>query len=82
MGIWTLIRLWWQARMRRIDLELLWPICVKGAPDLDRAKAAFAYHAMTDPNWLALGEEGIDIINNLQPPVERKQLLWKGKGEE
>lgn len=59
MGIFALIRMWWQRRLRRIDLDLLWPVCCAQAPDLDTAKAAFAVHAFNDPAWLALGEEEV-----------------------
>lgn len=50
---------WWHARQRSIDLQVLWPSCVKLAPDLDHAKAAFAVHAFNDSAWLCLGEEEI-----------------------
>ncbi|WP_135210396.1 hypothetical protein [Vitreimonas flagellata] len=46
------IRDWWWARQRAIDLEILWPSCRDNAPDLDRAKAAFAVHAFNDPAWI------------------------------
>jgi hypothetical protein len=56
----------WRSRQRRIDLDILWPVCkrealARYAPDeaLDRARAAFAYHAFNDPAWLCLGEEMI-----------------------
>jgi hypothetical protein len=67
MALWTLIVSWWRARQRRIDLEILWPICVRGANDLDHAKAAFAMHAFNDPAWLCLGEDAmIDLISRLE----------------
>jgi|HubBroStandDraft_6_1064221.scaffolds.fasta_scaffold00530_43 hypothetical protein len=47
------------ARLRRMDMEILWPICLKEAKDLDHAKGAFYWHAMHDPAWLILGEEAI-----------------------
>lgn len=50
---------WYSARLRKIDLQILWPICLKQAKDLDHAKAAFAVHAFNDPAWLRLGEEEI-----------------------
>jgi hypothetical protein len=59
MGIWALIRTWWRARQRAVDIDVLWPILLREAGDLDRAKAAFAFHAMNDPAWLCLGEERI-----------------------
>jgi hypothetical protein len=59
MGVWRLILTWWHARMRRIDLEILWPTCKTQARDLDHAKAVFAVHAFHDPAWLALGEDDL-----------------------
>jgi hypothetical protein len=63
MALWALIVGWWRARQRKIDLAILWPICIKGAVmndlGLDHAKAAFAYHCFNDPAWLTLGEDEI-----------------------
>jgi hypothetical protein len=56
-GLRMLILNWWRARQRRLDLEILWPICKDHAPDLDHAKAAFACHAFHDNAWLCLGED-------------------------
>jgi hypothetical protein len=56
----------WYARLRRIDLVLLWPSCRDQARDLDHAKAAFAVHAFKDPAWLFLGHDKIvEIIDGL-----------------
>lgn len=49
----------WYARLRRIDLQILWPCCKKQAGDLDRARAAFAVHAFADRAWAFLGEDQI-----------------------
>lgn len=51
IAIWAGVRKWWNARQRRIDMDMLWPICLRGASDLDHAKAAFAYHCFNDPAW-------------------------------
>jgi hypothetical protein len=59
MTIWRAIRAWWNARRRKIDLDILWPICLERANDLDHAKAAFAVHAFNDPAWQELGEDAI-----------------------
>lgn len=53
------LRKFWYARLRDLDLQLLWPSCKEQARDLDYAKAAFAAHAMNDRAWLILGEEEI-----------------------
>jgi hypothetical protein len=65
MGVWRLIVGWWHARQRRIDLDILWPICRREANDLDHAKAAFAVHAYHDPAWLELGDELFPFIDSL-----------------
>jgi hypothetical protein len=57
MAIVAFIMRWWYARMRRIDLEILWPTCKREAGDLDHAKAAFAVHAFNDNAWLSLGQD-------------------------
>jgi hypothetical protein len=59
MGLWALIRMWWYARQRRIDMDILWPRLLIDARDLDHAKTAFAVHAMSDPAWTCLGEDAI-----------------------
>lgn len=41
-------------------MAVLWPVCLRQAPDLDHAKAAFALHAFNDPAWLFLGEDEIE----------------------
>lgn len=59
----------WYARCRKIDLQILWPICVKYSVTLDHAKAAFAVHAFEDKAWMVLGEEGVtDFIDKLEAP--------------
>lgn len=50
---------WWRARQRRMDILILWPQCCELAPDLDRAKMAFAMHAFNDPAWQWLGPDEI-----------------------
>jgi hypothetical protein len=63
-GIYSLIVAWWRARQRKIDLEILWPICVTGAgDDIRHAKAAFAYHALKDPAWMELGD--VEILRRI-----------------
>lgn len=61
--MWNRLLGWWYRRLRRIDLELLWPVCCQHAPDLDHAKAAFAYHAFHDKAWLFLGD--LEIIHQI-----------------
>lgn len=62
MAVWRFILSWWHARQRRIDIDILWPICVHRANNLDHAKAAFAVHAFHDPAWLELGGNKIIAI--------------------
>jgi hypothetical protein len=57
-------------RLRRLDLEVLWPTlkadaeeALEGRPADERlayARIAFATHALTDPAWLSLGVAEID----------------------
>ncbi len=57
----------WYARLRRIDMKILWPECANQASDLDHAKAAFAVHAFNDPAWQILGEDRIkEFIDSLE----------------
>jgi hypothetical protein len=57
--VWRAIVELWRARQRKLDVQLLWPLCKQSADDLDHAKAAFFMHAMSDPAWLCLSEEEI-----------------------
>lgn len=57
MTVFLALRAWWRARVRRLDLEILWPLCRAGARDIDYARAAFAIHAFNDPAWRELGED-------------------------
>jgi hypothetical protein len=59
---------WQRKRQRSIDLEILWPVCKEQSVDLDRAKAAFAYHCFNDRSWTAdFSEEELkNYINVLQ----------------
>ncbi len=47
------LRNWWWQRQRNIDLNVLWPVCKEQAPDLERARAAFAAYAFQDPAWIS-----------------------------
>ena len=57
--VYHVVKRWWRARQRRIDMDILWPLCLEGAGNLDNAKAAFATHCFLDPAWRELGETGI-----------------------
>lgn len=57
----------WYTRLRRIDIEILWPACRAKAEDLDHAKAAFAMHAFNDRAWTDLGDDLVyGIIDGLK----------------
>jgi hypothetical protein len=45
------IKWWLDMCRRRIDVQILWKICMEEARDLDHAKAAFMLHVMNDPAW-------------------------------
>lgn len=67
--IWFLktVRMRWYARCRRIDMEILWPTCLRLAGNLDKAKAAFLTHCFMDPAWQCLGEDAIyDFVERLE----------------
>lgn len=58
---------WWHVRQRSIDIQILWPACRDNTPDLDHAKAAFAFHAFHDEAWMCLGEREITrLIDKLK----------------
>ena len=51
----------WRARQRRIDTEILWPLCREKTKSLDAAKAAFKLHTTIDAAWRdSMSEEEID----------------------
>ena len=78
--VFRVIRAWWYARMRRIDMEILWPTCLEQTHSLDHAKAAFAYHAFHDPAWLELGEDAIiefiDGLGTTNLPVADRRTIY------
>jgi hypothetical protein len=67
---------WWRAYQRKIDLNVLWPICKREAaaqfdnPEtaLQLARAAFAVHVFNDPAWkLAMDEDSIiEFVDQLE----------------
>ena len=65
MTVWLAILKWWRARQRKIDIEILWPVCKREASDLDHARAAFAMHVFHDEAWVAdFGED--EIIRRIE----------------
>lgn len=60
---------WWRARQRKVDLAILWPVCVENAPDLDHAKAAFAVHAFSDPAWQDFNDDELKRFIDGLPAV-------------
>lgn len=42
---------WWRKRQRRIDLEILWPVCKENSETIFQARAAFTMHCYMDPAW-------------------------------
>jgi hypothetical protein len=50
---------WFDGRRRKIDIEILWPMCKEQATTLDDARAVFAHHALHDSAWRRLGEAEI-----------------------
>lgn len=53
----------WRRRLRSIDLQVLWPECVRQAPSIEMARVAFAMHAFHDSAWMAdYSEEELEIF--------------------
>lgn len=66
-GLLQIIRELWYAEMRRADLSVLWPTCVRVAEDIKLARALFSLHVFNDEAWLFLGREKIvQIIDELE----------------
>lgn len=57
----------WRRRLRKIDLQTLWPACVQKASSITMARAAFATHAFHDEAWTSdySEEELIAFIDQL-----------------
>src|SRR4029077_4700965 len=75
------IKKWWHARQRKIDLEILWTVCLDMTEgDVEAAKDAFAMHCLNDPAWQDLGINGIvELIENLNTkalPVEARRTIY------
>ena len=61
------LRARWHARLRRIDLDILWPSLRAQASDIALARDAFMMHCFCDPAWASLGEAGIiRFVNGLE----------------
>ena len=45
------IRNYTDKRRRTVDLKILWPCCKEKAPNLELARAAFAFHVYQDEAW-------------------------------
>jgi hypothetical protein len=46
---------YWCAYQRRLDKEILWPICKRETESLDDARNVFMVHVSIDPAWASLG---------------------------
>jgi hypothetical protein len=62
MGLLERVRTIWHARQRKIDLEILWPVCLDAAESLDEARAVFALHAYNDRAWLCLDPNELSYL--------------------
>lgn len=57
----------YNARRRRIDMDILWPQLLAQGRDLQHAKNAMVLHCLNDPAWQELGAQGtIDFIDSLE----------------
>lgn len=62
MGLFRFFRSLWNQRRRRIDLQILWPVCKANAKSLEAAKVAFSAHVYNDPAWAELDGEHLRQI--------------------
>ncbi len=63
----NIIRDWWWAKQREIDLDVLWPQCKAKADSLEAARSAFALHAFNTPAWIRhYKEELASVISKLE----------------
>lgn len=49
MGLVRFIMQHWQDRQRQIEIEVLWPACLRKSRDIDCARLAFTIHDQNDP---------------------------------
>ncbi|WP_141740124.1 hypothetical protein [Bosea sp. BIWAKO-01] len=45
----------WQDRQRQVDIEVLWPACLRNSRVVGCTRRAFTIHALNDPAWTVLG---------------------------
>jgi hypothetical protein len=51
-----ILRRWWRAYQRRLDVFWLWPSCKRAAPALHEAQQAFFMHTRVNPAWRDLDD--------------------------
>lgn len=52
---------WWRRRQRRVDLDILWPICKQKAEgDIAEARAVFMAHMCFDSAYEGMSQEETD----------------------
>jgi hypothetical protein len=58
------LKSWWRGRQRRIDIDVLWPMCKRqaGPHGLERARAAFHSHVMNRVTWRVMGRDRITAV--------------------
>jgi hypothetical protein len=57
----------WHARLRRIDIEVLWPICKDKTSSIQEARKVFLFHIFLDNAWRELGGDEIyRIVGGLE----------------
>jgi len=68
---------WWHGRLRRMDMNVLWPQCLKASGEmglgLDEAKAAFAHHVFCDRAWIDEfhPDQLVEFVDQLAPGSRR-----------
>lgn len=66
MRLLRMIHHWHNAKLRHIDIQILWPEIKKQTSNIDEARNAFELHALDDPAWQDMSEAEIyRVIENL-----------------
>lgn len=52
------LKRWWNRRLRKIDIDILWPtVCRRCQDDPEGARNVFHLHVCMDPAWMDLTEQ-------------------------
>lgn len=57
MGLINWARNWWRNKQHQLDVEILWPSCLKESESRDEAKQAFRQHMLMDQAYAGMTEK-------------------------